>query len=178
MSSSSPSARRSRPQFVPPDAASPDFSCSHFTDLAEKLQQAAQALLAFAAKEQPEPAQRDTAAGREDRDRLVALSPKAAGPAGEVPHELRCYRVPSYMLKYEEETLAAHKAEDLSGLLDKVHDDLYVTAYLMEHFNDGEDIDGFTVQLIGDRLQTSVHVLSKVCSVLADFRPAEAPLTA
>lgn len=169
MSSSSPSARRSRPQFAPPDAASPDFSCSHFTDLAEKLQQAAQALLAFAAKEQPEPAQRDAAA---------AASPKAAGPAGEVPHELRCYRVPSYMLKYEEETLAAHKAEDLSGLLDKVHDDLYVTAYLMEHFNDGEDIDGFTVQLIGDRLQTSVHVLSKVCSVLADFRPAEAPLTA
>lgn len=99
-------------------------------------------------------------------------------PAKEVPHELRCYRVPSYMLKYEEETLAAHKAEDLSGLLDKVHDDLYVTAYLMEHFEDGEDIDGFTVQLIGDRLQTSVHVLSKVCSVLADFRPAEAPLTA
>ena len=88
MSGSSPNARRSRPQVVPPDAASPDLS--HFTELAEKLQQAAQALLAFAAKEQPEPAQRDTAA---------AASPKAAGPAGEVPHELRCYRVPSYMLK-------------------------------------------------------------------------------
>ena len=149
MSSSSPSARRSRPQFVPPDAASPDFSCSHFTDLAEKLQQAAQALLAFAAKEQPEPAQRDTAA---------AASPKAAGPAGEVPHELRCYRVPSYMLKYEEETLAAHKAEDLSGLLDKVHDDLYVTAYLMEHFEDGEDIDGFTVQLSTVQIHVGYHL--------------------
>ena len=55
-----------------PDAASPDFSCSHFTDLAEKLQQAAQALLAFAAKEQPELAQRNTA----------AAASKAAGPLG------------------------------------------------------------------------------------------------
>ena len=169
MSSSSPSARRSRPQFAPPDAASPDFSCSHFTALAETLQQTARALLAFAAGKEPEPAE----------CAVPDASPvNPGGPAKEVPHELRCYRVPSYMLKYEEETLAAHKAEDLSGLLDKVHDDLYVTAYLMEHFNDGEDIDGFTVQLIGDRLQTSVHVLSKVCSVLADFRPAEAPLTA
>lgn len=167
MSGSSPNARRSRPQVVPSDAASPDLS--HFTELAEKLQQAAQALLAFAAKEQPEPAERAAA---------NAISPRSVGPAEEVPYALRCYRVPSYMLKYEEEALAAHKAKDLSGLLDKVHDDLYVTAYLMEHFDDGEDIDGFTVQLIGDKLQTSVHVLSKVCSVLADFRPAEAPLTA
>ena len=169
MSSSSPSARRSRPQFAPPDAASPDFSCSHFTDLAEKLQQAAQALLAFAAKEQPEPAQRDTAA---------AASPKAAGPAGEVPHELRCYRVPSYMLKYEEEMLDAHRAKDLSGLLGKVYDNLYVTAYLMEHFGEAEDLDGFTIHLIGSSLQSSLHVLSKVCSVFADFRPANPPETA
>ena len=166
MSDPSLDAQRSQPRPIPP-AASPDFS--HCAALAETLQQTARALRAFAAGKEPEPAE--------------CAVPEAApvnpgGPAKEVPHELRCYRVPSYMLKYEEETLAAHKAEDLSGLLDKVHDDLYVTAYLMEHFNDGEDIDGFTVQLIGDRLQTSVHVLSKVCSVLADFRPAEAPLTA
>lgn len=166
MSDPSLDAQRSQPRPIPP-AASPDFS--HCAALAETLQQTARALLAFAAGKEPEPAE----------CAVPDASPvNPGGPAKEVPHELRCYRVPSYMLKYEEETLAAHKAEDLSGLLDKVHDDLYVTAYLMEHFNDGEDIDGFTVQLIGDRLQTSVHVLSKVCSVLADFRPAEAPLTA
>ena len=166
MSDPSLDAQRSQPRLIPP-AASPDFS--HCAALAETLQQTARALLAFAAGKEPEPAE----------CAVPDASPvNPGGPAKEVPHELRCYRVPSYMLKYEEETLAAHKAEDLSGLLDKVHDDLYVTAYLMEHFEDGEDIDGFTVQLIGDRLQTSVHVLSKVCSVLADFRPAEAPLTA
>lgn len=166
MSDPSLDAQRSQPRPIPP-AASPDFS--HCAALAETLQQTARALLAFAAGKEPEPAE----------CAVPDASPvNPGGPAKEVPHELRCYRVPSYMLKYEEETLAAHKAEDLSGLLDKVHDDLYVTAYLMEHFEDGEDIDGFTVQLIGDRLQTSVHVLSKVCSVLADFRPAEAPLTA
>lgn len=38
------------PQFAPPDAASPDFSCSHFTDLAEKLQQAAPGLAGFCGK--------------------------------------------------------------------------------------------------------------------------------
>lgn len=83
MSSSSPSARRSRPQFAPPDAASPDLS--HFTELAEKLQQAAQALLVFAAKEQPEPAQRDTAAAAFPQGRRarrgsaarIALLPRA-----------------------------------------------------------------------------------------------------
>lgn len=166
MSDPSLNAQRSQPRPIPP-AASPDFS--HCAALAETLQQTARALLAFAAGKEPEPGE----------CAVPDASPVNPGaPAKEVPHELRCYRVPSYMLKYEEETLAAHKAEDLSGLLDKVHDDLYVTAYLMEHFEDGEDIDGFTVQLIGDRLQTSVHVLSKVCSVLADFRPAEAPLTA
>ncbi|MFR8275607.1 MAG: hypothetical protein ACLU98_04440 [Desulfovibrio fairfieldensis] len=104
----------------------------------------------------------------------AAAFPKAAGPPGSAA----CCLLPRTVVYAEIRRNAAAHSRGLSGLLDKVHDDLYVTAYLMEHFEDGEDIDGFTVQLIGDRLQTSVHVLSKVCSVLADFRPAEAPLTA
>lgn len=82
------------------------------------------------------------------------------------------------MLKYEEGVLDAHRAKDLSGLLGKVYDNLYVTAYLMEHFGEAKDLDGFTIHLIGSSLQSSLHVLSKVCSVFADFRPANPPETA
>ena len=63
------------------------------------------------------------------------------------------------MLKYEEEMLDAHRAKDLSGLLGKVYDNLYVTAYLMEHFGEAEDLDGFTIHLIGSSLQSSLHGL-------------------
>ena len=159
MSDPSLDAQRSQPRPIPP-AASPDFS--HCAALAETLQQTARALLAFAAGKEPEPAE----------CAVPDASPvNPGGPAKEVPHELRCYRVPSYMLKYEEDVLDAHRAKDLSGLLGKVYDDLYVTAYLMEHFGEAEDLDGFTIHLIGSSLQSSLHVLSKVCSVFADFRP-------
>lgn len=151
-------ARRSQARPIQP-ATSSDFS--QCAALAETLQQTARALLDFAAEKEPEPAK--------------CAAPEAApansrGPAKEVPHELCCYRVPSYMLKYEEGVLDAHRAKDLSGLLGKVYDNLYVTAYLMEHFGEAEDLDGFTIHLIGSSLQSSLHVLSKVCSV-----PALAP---
>lgn len=166
MSDPSLDAQRSQPRPIPP-AASPDFS--HCAALAETLQQTARALRAFAAGKEPEPAE----------CAVPDASPvNPGGPAKEVPHELRCYRVPSYMLKYEEDVLDAHRAKDLSGLLGKVYDDLYVTAYLMEHFGEAEDLDGFTIHVIGSSLQSSLHVLSKVCSVFADFRPANPPETA
>ena len=41
----------------------------------------------------------------------------------------------------------------------------------MEHFGEAEDLDGVTIHLLGGSLQSSLHVLSKVCSVFADFRP-------
>ena len=142
MSDPSLDAQRSQPRPIPP-AASPDFS--HCAALAETLQQTARALLAFAAGKEPEPAE----------CAVPDASPvNPGGPAKEVPHELRCYRVPSYMLKYEEDVLDAHRAKDLSGLLGKVYDDLYVTAYLMEHFGEAEDLDGFTIHLIGSSLQS------------------------
>lgn len=99
-------------------------------------------------------------------------------PVRPVPHEIRSYRVPSFIAQFEKEALAAHNAEDLSELFEHVYCDLYVTAYLMGHFNDAEEVGGQTIQMIGNKLHSALHVLSKGCTVLADFKPMNQPATA
>lgn len=165
MSTPSLSAQRSDPGSAPFPVSSCDPA--RLIGLASALQDTAQALLAVAARPQAAPRPEPSAARK-----------PAPGPADAVPHELRCYRVPSFIAQYEKEALAAHKAEDLFALFASAYSDLYVTAYLLENFSDAEEVGGPDIQMIGANLQSTLHVLNKVRTVLADFKPVDLPATA
>lgn len=165
MSTPSSNAQRSDPH-VAPLPANP-LDPARLTELAAILQDAAQALLAVATRPQPEPRPEQSAARK-----------PAPGSADAVPHETRCYRVPSFIVQYEKEALAAHKAENLFALFASAYSDLYVTAYLLENFSDAEEVGGPDIQMIGAHLQSTLQVLNKVRTVLADFKPVDLPATA
>ena len=93
--------------------------------------------------------------------------PHTVAPA---PYETRCYTLPDHILDEEREMLAAHKAANWQELFDKTYDQLYATVLLMGHVSPEDKIDGFSIQLIAGNLMTSLGVLSRLCSLIADFR--------
>ena len=57
-------------------------------------------------------------------------------------------------------------------MFDKTYDQLYTMALLMQHFEVDEEVDGYSVQLMGNTLMVPLDMLSRLCSLIADFRPA------
>lgn len=87
----------------------------------------------------------------------------------EASDEVRCYAVPAFIVREERQVLRMHKAENLHVLLNKVYDDLYTTAMLMRHFDESQQVHGFSIQMMGEHLLSSLKVLNTLCSLLADF---------
>ena len=87
--------------------------------------------------------------------------------------ETRCYRVPDFILEEEQEMLRQLDATDWKDLFYKVHDQLYTTMFLLKHFDDGTEVDGCTLNLIGETLALHLDMLSRLCSIVSDFDPVE-----
>ncbi|MCL1940120.1 MAG: hypothetical protein FWG04_05610 [Desulfovibrionaceae bacterium] len=132
---------------------SPSHNFPDFTELAEKLQATAQALLAISpppeeeSQKQPEPLQE------------AALQ------------EVRHYSIPGFIVKEEKEMLELLKAEDWQDMFDKTYEQLYMMAMLMQHFEADEIIDGFSIQRLGNAFMVPLDTLRRLCSLVADFRP-------
>ena len=56
------------------------------------------------------------------------------------------------ILREEQELLEWYDTEDRKDLFCKAHNQLYATALLMNHFDDGKELDGFSLQLIAGNL--------------------------
>ena len=121
--------------------------------LTEKLLEFVQALAALNPEEPQEPA-----------------PPDIQEPAGEAD-QIRCYRVPSFMVAEEREILSAYQADDVVELLQKARDDFSLTTLFMRRFQDDFAIDGPTVQHIGESLARPLIMLNKACSILVDYEP-------
>ena len=135
--------------------SSPNQDLPDFTELAEKLQEAAQALLALSSP--------------------VIMESDEPPPAVEkAPPEIRSFRIPGYMLAKEKQMLEMLKAENWQEMFDKTYDQLYTLALLMQHFETDEKIDGFSVQQMGNTLMGPLDMLSRLCSLVADFKPVAA----
>lgn len=132
---------------------SSSHSFTDFTELAERLQNTAQALLAIGSPIATEP---------EDEP------PPAEGKA---PPEIRSFRIPGFMVAEEKEMLELLKAESWQHMFDKTYEQLYTMALLMQHFEADEEIDGFSIQLMGNTLMAPLDMLSRLCCLIADFRP-------
>ncbi|MFT4300471.1 MAG: hypothetical protein QM579_01835 [Desulfovibrio sp.] len=88
---------------------------------------------------------------------------------GEFHNELRCFRLPHYIVRQEYALLQQHKKESFFQLLDSVYDDFLTTILLMRNFDDGAHLSGFQVHLISNHLSRPLDLLSYICSQLADF---------
>ena len=132
---------------------SPSQSLPDFTELAEKLQTTAQALLAFSSPATTEPDDEPPP----DKEKT--------------PPEVRSYSIPGFMVANEKKLLELLKADNWQEMFDKTYDQLYTMALLMQHFEADEDVDGFSIQLMGNTLMAPLDMLSRLCSLVADFRP-------
>ena len=113
---------------------SPGQSLPDFMELAERLQDTAQALLALNSP---------TAKKSDDEP------PPAEGKA---PPEIRSFQIPGFMVAEEKRMLDLLKAGNWQEMFDKTYEQLYTMALLMQHFEAHEDVDGFSIQLMGNTL--------------------------
>lgn len=92
---------------------------------------------------------------------------------GEFHDELRCFRLPHYIVRQEYALLQQHKKESFFQLLDSVYDDFLATILLMRNLDDGAHLSGFQLHLISNHLSRPLDLLSYICSQLADFEPVQ-----
>ena len=159
MSNSTLNATHSPPQNFSSSPNLPDFS-----ELAAKLQDTAQALLAFCrATPNAESAVEDSA--------IVKNSAAESTKAKKRPDETRVYRLPGFIVDEERRMLEAYKAEDWQEMLHIMHCQFQAVATLMRHFDEEEDVNGFFLNQIAESLLLpALDMLNRLCSLVADFR--------
>jgi len=140
-------------QSVQPQQSNATLNPAQLNALAEKFKELAQAIKALSQTESPEPISEE-------------ISKKS-----KEPDQIRCYRVPGFIVRYEQETLTEHRAADLLGLLRKARDDFHTTSTLLQNFHEDNLIDGFTVQQIGESLDHPLRMLNELCGIFADYKP-------
>ena len=148
---------QSQTKVARPSSVNPPFNPEALSRLAEKLHETTQALLDFT-KEIPQSS--------------PSTEPNAQGNEKE-PDQMRCFRVPGFMVLEEREILETYQAEDVVDLIRKARDDFSTTSLFMRRFSDDFSIDGFTVQHIGEIMHRPIVMLNKACSILADYEPQE-----
>ena len=88
---------------------------------------------------------------------------------GHKPGEYCQYHLPPYALTEEGELLDRYKAENIAAALGAIYNDLFATVFLMKGYDADTRITNITLYQIGELLSRSLGMLSKTCSVLADY---------
>lgn len=129
--------------------------------LAEKLHESVKNLLVFCQHPQQE------------KSPDVESSSQNAGKdrtgQEKTPCETRCYELPGYILDEERKMLEFYEAGTWQELFSKAYEQLYATVMLMEHLSAEEEFDGFSISLIAGNLMLPLNMLSRLCSLVADF---------
>lgn len=158
-------ASRKAAQLQPPSPSAPPPP-TDLASIAAMLHEAAQALLRFGKEQEaPEYDGSDSCACEREAHSSIEEGYKQ----GQFHEEVRCYRLPQYIVKREHELLTQHKQDDFFCLMDRVYDDLAATILLMRNLDDGTDFSGFEVHLMSELLSRPLEVLSSICSQFTDF---------
>ena len=131
------------------------LSFHEFSALAGELQKATEAIMALC---------RSVSNVNQQSD------PSDPEPSKETPlGEYRQYRLSAHTLREEQKLLERCEATSFTHALSHIHAELYTTAFLLKGYNEMEDLDNFPIHLIKEHLQRSLDMLSKACSVMADY---------
>lgn len=138
----------------------PSPSPLHFpdlTNLAEKLQETAQTLMAFSQATQPLP---------DNESEQVEVEEPLKKPS-----EFRTYRLPWFIVDVEKEMLELTGAQDWQEMFHQTRCQLRTLATLMQHFDESEEVDGFFLNQIAENImEPTLDMLDRLCSLIADFR--------
>lgn len=149
---------------LPPEVSpqqSPNPGAADLVALAATLQQLARSLLALAQSGPESGAAQQGQAARASTDGL--------------PCEIRVYSLAEYIVKEEKALLAAYHAEDWQEMFYMARNKLEIIYNLMSHFDEDEEISGFFLQQIArDLMAQPLEMLTRLCSLVADFRAPEA----
>lgn len=129
----------------------------NFSTLAGKLQETAEALRVFCRSLSAGEGSSKAEAGTESREQALE------------PGEYRQYHLPPHTLREENEFLEHYGARNVADALDAIHNDLFITVFLMKGYATDDEVDSFNLCLIGEQLSRSLDMLSKAGSVLTDF---------
>ena len=124
-----------------------------FSDLAEKLQETAKALLAMSQSSANDESM--ASSGTSD------LKP---------PFEIRSYEIPDYILRDEQALLTKTNAHDLHDALNKVYGHLNSIAHLMQQYASDEEMSGVIVNDLAEVLSVPLDWLEMFCSTITGFR--------
>lgn len=169
MSQFFPNATPAAPQSQFVDTDFPDF-----TPLIKQLQEMAASLQSFcrawAGHANAAQAVADAADGEAASGVTGECAIKPATTRSLPLPEVRAYHLPGFTVADERELLEQYEAGDWQELFCMAHERLYATAVLLRHFPAEEDLDGVTLQLIAENLLEPLKMLSRLCSLVADFR--------
>lgn len=135
-----------------PAAPSSPQAVPNFTELVTLLHSAAQALSTF-------------------------CPPQTSTPRPEKPvrhdavGDIRCFEIPAFTCKDERQLLEQLQADTWQEMFYKVYAQLYTFARLLEQFGVDEQVDGVFMQHLGMTLRGPLALMSRLCSVVADFKP-------
>lgn len=127
------------------------------TNLADKLQETAQALMAFSQAGQSLPDNEGEQGGVEEPSKK--------------PSAFRTYRLPWFIVDEEKEMLEVTGARDWQEMFHQTRCQLRTLATLMQHFDVSEEVDGFFLNQISETImEPALDMLDRLCSLVADFR--------
>ena len=143
-------------QSINPSSSSP-LHFPELANLAEKLQETAQALMAFSKIGQPLPDNENEQGGEDEPIKK--------------PSEFRTYRLPWFIVDEEKEMLEVTGAQDWQEMFHQIRCQLRTLATLMQHFDEYEEVDGFFLNQIAENImEPTLDMLDRLCSLIADFR--------
>lgn len=128
-----------------------------FQDLAQKLQETAEALLTFS----------KSPASDSNESELV---PQSDFGDLKPPFEIRSYEIPDYILRDEQDLLTKTNAHDLHDALNKVYGHINSVVHLMQQYASEEEMDGIIVNDLAEVLLVPLDWLELICSTITDFR--------
>lgn len=146
MSDSSPNGAPSQPQSLPPSPGLPNLP--ELAILAEKLQEASEALRVFCQAASP------TQTG-DPRDAAIPYSfdrPGNVDGTAMGEGEIRCYYFSPPLLRHERELLKKYKAKDFPGLLAEAHTLLVGLVRLMKSTHPDARLKGYALSSLGSLL--------------------------
>ncbi|UQZ88401.1 hypothetical protein C4J81_03925 [Deltaproteobacteria bacterium Smac51] len=131
--------------------------------LAERLQEVVDVLLTLTAQTQspPEP----------DYEEETDYEPEdPPAKTKKKPEQIRCYSIPGFAIRAEQEVMDEFRADSLHDLLNKTTTQFKVISFLLKNVFEDTDVNGEILQFLGEHLSYPIKILDEISSITADFK--------
>ncbi|UQZ88417.1 hypothetical protein C4J81_04005 [Deltaproteobacteria bacterium Smac51] len=86
------------------------------------------------------------------------------------PEQIRCYSIPGFAIRAEEEVMDEFAADSLHELLNKTITHFKVISFLLKNVFEDTAVNGEILQFLGEHLTYPIKMLDEISSITADFK--------